>query len=468
MKKLNLNENFISRIWAEKMYYSDLKTTDGKNVEILDYGVRNKDSGADYRNAKISIEGNIFYGDIEIHRSERDWFLHKHKGDDKYNKVILQVVFWEDEFSDEKAIPKVSKSREIPTVILSKFLAKSIHDIWKEIIDNPSPDFKLPCSPGIEKIDDEIKQHWIDTLSLKRLDYRTERLIARLEILESQTGKANKKANWERLFFEFTLEALGFSKNKEQFLKFAGLLEFDKIRNDNISGIMLEALFFGSAGFLSGLKYKNDYIESIKRNWEIIKEKYKPAVMNRAEWNFFRLRPQNFPTIRMAYAVSLFKELNSNDFFKRVILCFEKSRNTKKDITGIFASLELPPYWKNHYVFGKQVRTGIKSIGEERIYDIITNVVLPLLYAYAKKFGKDDLMNKVLDYYSSTKEKHENEITKVMQKQTGIKSKTISDFQGLIHLHNFFCVKEKCTTCEIGKNLFKSVKDGGILRIILY
>lgn len=468
MKKLNLNENFISRIWVEKKHYEGLKTTDGSSVEILEYGVRNKDSGADFKDARISIDGSIFCGDIEIHRSHKDWFLHKHKGDDKYNKVILQVVFWEDDFTGGELTPKASRSRKIPTVVLSKFLNKSIHEIWKEIIENPSLDFKLPCYPESIKIESEIKSRWVKNLGNKRLNYRSERLKNRLEELEKQTGSNYKKYNWERIFFEYTLEALGFSKNKEQFLKFAGNLDFGKIKNAELKDIELEALFFGAAGFLFGVKYKDDYITEIKKSWDLVKEKLKPIVMNKAEWNFFRLRPQNFPTIRMAYAVSFFKELTKKDFFKRVIYCFEKSKNTKKDITELFSSIPLPDYWQRHYVFGRETNSNISSIGGERIKDIITNVILPLLFLYSVKFGKNDLRCKILHYYENTTEKQENEITKIMQKQIEVKASSISDYQGLIHLHNFYCIKEKCRECEIGKIRFNSVKEGDMLRIILY
>jgi len=468
MKKLNLNENFISRIWVEKKHYEGLKTTEGSSVEILDYGVRNKDSGADFKNTRISIDGSVFCGDIEIHRSQKDWFLHKHKGDDKYNKVILQVVFWDDDFSGGELTPKASRSRKIPTVVLSKFLNKSIHEIWKEIIENPSPDFKLPCYPENLNIEQGIKFSRIKNLGLKRLNYRSERLKTRLEELEKQTGSNYKKSDWEKIFFEFTLEALGFSKNKEQFLKFAASLDFIKIKNAGLNDIELEALFFGASGFLFGVKYKDDYIAEIKKSWDMVKEKLKPVVMNKAEWNFFRLRPQNFPTIRMAYAVSFFKELIQKDFFKRVIFCFEKSKNTKKDIAELFSSVQLPIYWRSHYVFGREVNSNISSIGGERIKDIITNVVLPLLFLYSEKFGKNDLNDKILHYYENTREKQENEITKIMQKQLGVKASSVSDYQGLIHLHNFFCIREKCSECEIGKKSFNNAKEEDMLRIILY
>jgi hypothetical protein len=468
MKKLNLNENFISRIWRDKMHYGDLKTTEGKAVGVLDYGILNKDSGADYKNAKIKIGSSIFCGDIEIHRSLKDWSQHNHKGDDKYNKVILQVVFWEEDFPGDESLPVVMKSREVPTVILSQFLTKSIHEIWKEIINNPSREFKLPCYPGNEKVDTSIKREWVKTISLKRIDYRVERLEQRLEKLEEITGLNGKRNNWERLFFEYILEALGFSKNKEQFLRFAGNIDLNRIKKSNLAQIEIDALFFGVAGFLSNLKYKDEYIEELKKNWEVLKEKYKPAVMNKAEWNFFRLRPQNFPTIRMSYAVSFCRELLNNNFFKRMILCFEKGKNTKKELADLFFDVQLPDYWKSHYVFGKQVKTKIKSIGEDRVKDIITNVVLPLLYLYSEKFDKVDLKNKVEEYYLTSKDKNENEVTKVMQRQLNFKANTISDKQGLIHLHNFYCAKVKCSECVIGKKVFGNDGVEDALRIILY
>ena len=468
MKKLNLNENFISRIWRDKSYYMYLKTTDGRSVEILDYGIMNNDSGADYKNARIKIENNVFSGDIEIHKSLCDWNQHNHSGSGQYNKVVLQVVFWNDDFPSGSSLPVAMKSREIPTVILSEFLTKSIHEIWREIINNPSKEFKLPCYPQNKRADAGKKTEWLRNVSLKRLNYRADRLNHRLEFLDKISGGKLKKHCWEKLFFEYTLEALGFSKNKEQFLKFAGNIDLDKIKKYNPDRLEIESLFFGIAGFLSDLRYRDDYIESIKANWEKIKEKFKPPVMNKAEWNFFRLRPQNFPTIRMAYAVSLCREILISNFFKRIVMCFEKSRNIKKDLTELFLEIGLSEYWKNHYVFGKKVSTNIKSIGEDRVQDIITNVVLPLLHLYSDIFEKHILKKKVTEYYFLTKVKNENEVTKVMQKQLGMKASTISENQGLIHLHNFYCVKGKCEECLIGEEIFGKGDKTDVLKIILY
>ncbi len=468
MKKLNLNENFISRIWKDNLYYSDLKTTDGKKVEILDYGIANKDSGADYKNAKIKIEDNIYIGDVEIHKSFRDWEQHAHKRNGKYNKVVLQVVFWDEDFSEDMKLPVVLKSRVIPTVVLSKFLTKSIHEIWKEIINNPSCDFKIPCFPQNQKIDSVDKKQWLKNVSLKRIIYRASRLRQRLEKLEETEIFDNKKQIWEKLFFEYTLEALGFSKNKVQFLKFASNQNLIKIKKLNLSLLQIESLFFGSAGLLDNLKFKDNYIDKIKDNWKILNKNLNSIVMNKSEWNFFRLRPQNFPTIRIAYAASFCNDLINNNLLKKVILCFEKSKNTNKDLLNLFLDIQLSDYWKNHFVFGKKINKNIKSIGTDRIHDIINNVVLPLLYLYSERFSKNLLLEKVIEYYFSEKDKNENEITKIMQKQLMYKAITISEKQGLIHLHNFYCVKVKCDDCLIGKKLYGKEQVSDVLKIILY
>ena len=171
MKQLNLNENFVSRIWEESSYYENLKTTEGHEVEVLDYGVRNFDSGADYRDTKVKINGVVYTGDIEIHRSLKDWSQHKHKRDGKYNKVILQVVFWDSDY-EKDSIPSVKGPRQVPTIVLSNFLVQSIHSIWKDIINKPSENFQLPCYPKNLELSDSVKKELIKSIGLKRLKYK--------------------------------------------------------------------------------------------------------------------------------------------------------------------------------------------------------------------------------------------------------------------------------------------------------
>lgn len=463
MIKLNINENFISRIWENPAYYENLLlTTEGKTLEILDYGEKNSDAGPDFKNAQIRLDGILYTGDIEIHKSFSGWKEHKHKGDNKYNVVVLQVVFWDEEDETKKIIPKVKKSRKIPTVILSKFLNQSIHSIWKEIINNPSPKFKLPCYPKNFEIDDIFKKEFIKDLSLKRLRYKTLRIKSRLDDFNELR---NKKTTWEKVLFEFICEALGYSKNKAQFLKLARSLELSELPDDRLH---IDAIMYGSSGFLHDLRFKDEYITLLKVIWNEVNNKNYREVLDKSEWNFFRLRPANFPTVRLAYASALLHSFLYKNFFKELITIFNDGNKIYQKICELFLSIEISDYWKTHYNFGKETKSKTKYIGKERINDIISNVVIPLVYLYSVEFQINKTKEKVLSFYENLKCINTNEITRVMEAQLGFKAKTAADEQALIHLHNMLCIKGKCYECSIGEKLFEADKVSEPLRIIIY
>ncbi len=466
MIKLNLNENFICRIWEDSSCYSNLKTTSGKNVEINDTGIRNPDSGPDYYNAKIKIDGVSYSGCIEIHKSEKDWKTHKHKGDNKYNSVILQVVFYKDTFNNDSLNPVVKKSREIPTVILSDYLTRSVREIWKEIINNPSEKFRIPCYPENLNTSDEIKKEWLSKLADDRLELKTAKIKLRLEEI---SGDQSKKIFWEQVMFEFICEALGYSKNRKQFLCLSQKTDLTKIRKMKLSRLQTDSLLFGLSGFLKDLRFKDDYIESLKYEWESLKSVIRKDTIEKSEWNFFRLRPSNFPTIRIAYASALLFEIINNDFFKKIILAFEEGQNISKELNALFKIPEVSDYWKKNYIFGKKSSSAIASIGNERIRDITVNVILPLINLYSAYFDKTNLNSRVNFYYRNQKQKNgRNEITRVMEKQLNMKSGSIAAEQALIHLHNFYCVREECNKCGIGKSVFGGTAVHEPFRIILY
>lgn len=463
MIKLNINESFISRIWETPSFYEDvLLTTDSKDLEILDYGEKNLDSGPDFKEAKIRLDGILYSGDIEIHKTFQNWKEHNHKGDNKYNKVVLQVVFWDETDENKRDIPKVKKAREIPTVILSKFLKQSIHSIWKEIINNPSSKFKLPCNPANLNIETSYKKKVVYDLSYKRLQYKTQRIKNRLEDFEQSRYK---KSTWEKILFEFICEALGYSKNKPQFLKLAKSIELGEVSDDKL---FIDALLFGSAGFLHNLRFKDDYISLLKVIWNDIENKNFASVLDKSEWNFFRLRPSNFPTVRIAYASGLLHTILYKDFLKNLVTIFNEESNIYQKILELFLNIEISDYWKNHYNFGKETKSKTKYIGRERINDIITNVVIPFIYFYALEFEIFDTQAKILNFYDTLKCISTNEITRVMNVQLQYKAKTIAEEQGLIHLHNFYCVKGKCYDCKIGEKIFDNEKVSEPLKIIMY
>lgn len=465
MIKLNLNENFICRIWEEQSFYSNLLTSEGDTVEIINYGTRNYNSGPDYKNARIKISGIIYSGSIEVHKSSIDWYQHNHKGDDKYNEVILHVVFYDDDSSSLKS-PVVKKSRSIPTVILSKFLTRSIRAIWKEIINNPSPEFRLPCYGKNKNVVNSLKLEWIKSLGKLRLDFKTNRLKERLDEL---TDDLSKKIHWDQVLFEYIAEALGYSKNKEQFLRLSRKINFNKLLESNLTQIQIDSLFFGISGFLKELRYKDAYLDELKFRWKELKEIFNTEVLDKSEWNFFRLRPANFPTVRIAYASGLLYEILNNNFFKNIIKTFEESSDLFNDIENIFSDVRVSEYWTQHYIFGKESKSRVPAIGKERIKDINVNVLLPLVLLYSVIFEKESLKKRVEYFYKKEKQKSKgNEVTRVMGKQLEVKVNSLSDEQGLIQLHNNYCVKGKCDLCEIGKEIFKNETVHEPLKIILY
>ncbi|MEO6695593.1 MAG: DUF2851 family protein, partial [Ignavibacteria bacterium] len=269
MLKLELNENFICRIWEDNSNYKDLFTTCNEKVEIFDIGKKNFDAGPDYNEAKVRIGEKIYTGCIEIHRSLKDWHDHHHKNDDKYNEVILQVVLYDDGFDNYEKSPVVKRSRIVPTVILSQFLTRPLKEIWKEIISNPSSAFKLPCYPKNKQICYDTKINWISSLSFKRLIYKTEKIDCRLRQISENL---KKKYAWEQLLFEFTCEALGYSKNKKQFLRLAEKVNVNKLRENKLNLIQTESLLYGLSGFMKDLHFKDKYIADLKESRRILKE----------------------------------------------------------------------------------------------------------------------------------------------------------------------------------------------------
>ncbi len=461
MIKLNLNENFICRIWEEQSYYSGLKTTYNDKVEVLDYGKRNYDAGPDYKDTKLRIGEAVYSGSIEIHRTLNDWYLHNHENDNKYNDLILHVVFYGDDHSSNV---KVKKSRTIPTVILSEFLSGSIHDIWKEIINNPSPVFRLPCFPQGKEVPAEIKNVWIEKLSLERLHYKSQRMNSRLEEL---TDDHSKKIFWDQILFEFICEALGYSKNKEQFLKLAKNVNVKEIKKLDLGRDQMESVLFGMAGFLYDLKFRDDYINETKSSWNNLRDVLRKEIMKKSEWNFFRLRPANFPTVRLAYASGILNELIQKDFFKSIVNIFESSDKVMDELVKLFSGIRVSDYWKAHYNFGRISSSEYKSIGKQRITDIVSNILIPIIYLYSAKFEKAALKKRTEYFYKTVKHKNSlNEITRVMKSQLDTGVVSMADEQGLIQLHNFYCVKGKCKDCEIGQNVFEEKIDP--LKIILY
>jgi hypothetical protein len=479
-QKLNINENFISKIWETgKEFYSGLKTTDGEPVKVVDIGISNYDSGPDYKNARIQIGDKTYLGDVEIHRDFKGWREHSHKKDSSYNSVILQVVLWNTGQSEK---PKLRKKRNLPTVILSDYLNYSIHEIWQEIISKPSGKFRIPCYGLKASISNEDTKTFLAKLSIERLTMKSNRIKDRIKELETEAagsaGRDNylkKSSLWKQVLYEFTFEALGYSKNKEQMLKLASGLKLKLIEKtiQDKDSLHIQAVLFGASGLLFDVRIKDSYINNIKYIWDEVKEKFPVQKLNKSEWKFFRLRPQNFPTIRIAYSSQLIQKIIAKDLFKNIIIQFRGNNFKVKECFKSLSELLTPEYddyWSVHYNFGKETKKAGNLLGKERLNDIITNVLIPLVYLYAVIFSDKEIKANVLKLYNELQVHAGNSVLNIMSEQVlaekGIEIKSPAAEQAVMQLYNFYCTRERCNECKIGQSI---TKDKGFnYRIIFY
>jgi len=471
--KLNINEDFICRIWDGGIsYYTSLVTDSGEDVEVIDHGTRNYDSGPDYKNAKVKIGGKILTGDIEIHRDFKNWAEHSHSKDRRYNSVILHVVLWD---SDERTPPKLRIKRDLPTVILANHLTASIHDIWQDIISKPSAKFRLPCFDCNHLADDELITKWLGKLAIERLNLKAERIKNRLiELSGSNKVISKNKSVWEQTLYEFIFEALGFAKNKEQMLKLSSNLTLEHIKKHsggNVTGI--QALLYGTGGLLFDVRVKDSYIDEIKENWKSVEGKLNIQKLERSHWNFFGQRPQNFPTLRLAYGSQLIRRLIYSELFRKVISIFSVKNYEPRDVFFELFELLIPEpdiYWNSHYDLGKTSKSQNLLGGKQRINDIIINVLVPFAFVYSDAFGVQQIKFNSKMIFNDVKIKADNNVIRVMNsqliKKRNIRINTPANEQAVIQLYNFYCTREKCDKCEIGKYVFD--RKGYDYRIIYY
>ncbi|MBX7044086.1 MAG: DUF2851 family protein [Ignavibacteria bacterium] len=462
MSKLNLNESFISRIWERHQNYSGLKTTDGHAVEVIDLGRRNYDSGPDYIDAVISIDGRTYSGSVEIHRDSSDWNRHSHENDPNYAGVILHVAMF-NEAPDENPAAS-SMERRIPTVILSEFLTRSLKDIWKELIFEDTTPSSILCYPKSLKADHDVKRKMICAQGMQRLSSKHAKIHQRAEAL-ADAGKA--KFAYEQTAFEYICEALGYSKNKKPFIRLSRNIDLEKMKAMKPGLTECDAVVFGMAGMLSPENQTDEYSNILHALWSEIRVRFRLPQLEASDWNFFRLRPPNFPTLRLAYASGLLRFILQNDLSEIVRDAFLLPGNPLKELKRFFRNIEVSDYWKQHYHFGRKKNFPQSILGDQRISEIIINVMIPFALALCRdEENSEELIGKIyLDVPASSSK---SSMVRWLEQQTGFRATTANEEQGLLNLYENYCSKGRCISCRIGKLVFGEAAADEPYRIILY
>jgi hypothetical protein len=506
--KINLqavSEKLLRKIWREQIFCSvGLATLDGKNVKIFSPGISNHDGGPDFHGAKIAIDGITFTGDVELHRHLKDWQQHSHQKDPKYNSVILHVVMYG---SGTKKTSVTKCKRSIPTLVLEAYLNESTFGLLDNVGSAAADNFqRLKCEPLNFKIPAEVITSWLKKLSVERIEYKIRRFEERLKnLVQTQRIGVTEPAAfygkipfevkpeempdfsesfssrdfldvhlWEQLLYEFTLEALGFSKNQAPFLKLARNADLKYLKSLNDSSevdnksLSIEAVLFGIAGLLPTSasihdKESKKYTHQLKSIWKKYDREYKNERLNEAEWQFFRLRPENFPTRRLAGAVHIMEHIISKHLFKSFVQIVQSdSLNSKEMLENMFLLLivEAKGFWLKHYRFETTNSRSLRYlVGKERTREIIINVIIPLLLLYARIFKKSEIRKNSLDIFDCINTPGNNEIVRTIDSQLLRGKATLNTaplIQGAIQLYKFYCAEKKCADCEIGELVYIS------------
>lgn len=416
-------ESLLHYVWRYKLYPAGtLQTIQGFSLEIIDPGIYNTNAGPDFFNAKIKIDNRIWVGNVEIHCRASDWYRHNHEKDKAYESVILHVV----EVSDKEVENK--KKQIIPQweMPVSKYIRDNYHTLIHSTLE-------IPCSSKLINIDSIYISDWKNALLSERLERKTNSIQLYLE---------QYKNDWNEVFYITLARYFGFGINNDIFERLAKSLPLYCIGKHADSSFQVEALFFGQAGLLEE-SIEDEYYRSLQKEYLFLRKKYKLNPLEAHNFKSLRMRPNNFPHIKIAQLANLVRSVPQ--LFSKLLIV-----NNIRDYAPFFIS-ELPEYWMTHYLFGKESPRKPKVLGNSAIQILLINVLVPILFAYGKEKGSIVYMEKAFQLLESLPPERNHIITNYSQ--IGLKANNAADTQAIIQLKKEYCEKKKCIYCRIGFRL---------------
>ena len=422
-----MKENLLHFVWKLKLFSTaQLKSTNGEIIEIISAGTANLNAGPDFLNAKLVINNQLWAGNVEIHLNSSDWYLHNHEIDENYDSVILHVVW-------EHSVEVFRKTNDpIATLELKNFISNELLDNYQQLFSKNKN--WINCERDIESIDSFILTNWLERLYVERLENKSEQI-------QNTVNKLNN--NWEAALFVLLAKNFGLKINSEAFMNFANSFDFSIVRKVSGNLVQLEALFFGQAGMLYN-DYESEYFENLKKEYNFLQVKFQLTPISNGQIHFFRLRPNNFPTIRLSQLAMVYH--SHHNLFSKII-----ETEDIKEFYGLF-DLATSNYWETHFTFETASKKSIKKITKPFIDLLLINTIIPLKFLYLKSLGKNDISS-VLTIIANIKPEKNEIISKFSE--LNIKSKTAFETQALLQLKNEYCNKQLCLSCAVGRELLK-------------
>lgn len=423
-------EQLLHYIWKHKIFpLRRLETTDGLSVEVIDPGLHNGDAGPDFFNAKVRIGGTMWVGNIEIHDRSSDWYAHGHHRDSRYDNVILHIAATIDSevrTSNGNTLPQMRL--EVPPDVSSNY-ERLLHE-----------DRYPPCHRLISDLPSISVHSWMSALQTERLEQKTEAIYARV---------ARCDGSWEDAFFVTLARNYGFGTNSEAFETWALNMPMTHIARHRDDIFQTEALFLGQAGLLSAdsmperqreAALADGYFVRLSGEYRYLAHKFSLTPTDFRLWKFLRLRPQNFPHIRIAQLARLYHSRRAD--LSRLVECA-----SAEQMRGLLAT-EVTPYWATHYAFGSPCGRSRKSLTQASLDLIIINTAVPMLFAYGRHRRDEALCARAFDMLAQLKAEN-NHIVRLWSR-CGLKADNAADSQALIQLKKEYCDRKDCLRCRFG------------------
>lgn len=428
-----MQEALLHHIWKFRLFdMNQLATVGGEAIEIIHPGKYNTDSGPDFFDARIRIADTLWAGNVELHIKTSDWQKHNHQNNVAYDNVILHVVF-----DDDSAI-----QNNIPVLELKSRISESLLKSFDTLMLNQN---KIPCSGSVSTVDEFTISNWLDRLLIERLENKTKSIEVMLQ---------QNQNNWEETFYVHLARNFGFKINAVPFELLARSLPLQHLAKHKSELFQIEALLFGQAGLLQS-DFNDDYPTRLRKEYDFLKSKFNLQNMDAHLWKFMRLRPVNFPTIRIAQFAQLI--YYSSHLFSKLL----EIKNVKQayDLFDVEGS----EYWKTHFMFDKfsspepnikgEEFSGDKHLGKTSVENILINTLVPFLFYYGKQKGIAKVQNRALEFLENINAEKNN----ITDKWIALKVKCDNAYQSqaLIQLYNFYCSEKKCLFCAIGNKIIK-------------
>lgn len=422
-----MDEFYLHFIWQYQLFdKSLLKTTDGEKITIIKPGFPHQDSGPDFLECKIKVGQITWHGKIEIHVKASDWLLHRHNEDAAYDDVILHVV-WHHDHEVKRRDGSI-----IPALELKSRLDQYSYQNYRNLVGGLD---EIPCTPFLDKIPAVILHQMMDRALVQRMESKTDRVF---EILKQTKG------DWNETAYRLLARNFGFKINEQPFEMLSRFVPYRIIRKHYLQPHQVEALLFGMGGFLEE-SFRDPYGVMIRQEFHYLMRKYllPSRSMIRAQWKFLRLRPANFPTIRISQFANLLA-------FRQNFFTIFKDEEDLPAIIQLFR-VRQTQYWTTHYLFDKKSSGKVSAMGKTAAETIVLNTVVPLLMAYAKYSDQQIYFDKAM----SLLEKMSSEKNKIINlwAKRNIQSKNAFESQGLMGLFYQYCNPKRCLACGVGLSI---------------